>query len=126
VSRRRGPRPTRANADLDDRRPGQLAGQGRPGSGGHGRVAGNGASIEVSGLRKEFRTRRGRVPAVAGIDFRVEPGEFVAYAGPNGAGQSTTVKMMSGVLVPSAGSVLVATEIYPQRCCGEAGPHPVS
>jgi ABC-2 type transport system ATP-binding protein len=63
--------------------------------------------IEVSGLRKEFRTRRGRVPAVAGIDFRVEAGEFVGYAGPNGAGKSTTVKMMSGVLVPSAGNVLV-------------------
>jgi ABC-2 type transport system ATP-binding protein len=64
-------------------------------------------SIEVAGLRKEFRTRRGRVVGVAGIDFRVEPGEFVGYAGPNGAGKSTTVKMMSGVLVPSAGSVLV-------------------
>ncbi len=80
---------------------------GRPGSGGRGQVAGHGASIEVSGLRKEFRSRRGRVPAVAGIDFRVEPGEFVGYAGPNGAGKSTTVKMMSGILVPSAGSVLV-------------------
>jgi ABC-2 type transport system ATP-binding protein len=64
-------------------------------------------SIEVAGLRKEFRTRRGRVPAVAGIDFRVEQGEFVGYAGPNGAGKSTTVKMMSGVLLPSAGTVLV-------------------
>ena len=63
--------------------------------------------IEVSGLRKEFRARRGRVVGVAGIDFRVEPGEFVGYAGPNGAGKSTTVKMMSGVLLPSAGSVLV-------------------
>jgi viologen exporter family transport system ATP-binding protein len=66
-----------------------------------------GAGIEVAGLRKEFRTRHGRVAAVAGIEFRVEPGEFVGYAGPNGAGKSTTVKMMSGVLVPSAGSVTV-------------------
>jgi ABC-2 type transport system ATP-binding protein len=66
-----------------------------------------GAGIEVTGLRKEFRTRHGRVAAVAGIEFRVEPGEFVGYAGPNGAGKSTTVKMMSGVLVPSAGSVTV-------------------
>jgi viologen exporter family transport system ATP-binding protein len=66
-----------------------------------------GAGIEVAGLRKEFRTRHGRVAAVAGIEFRVEPGEFVGYAGPNGAGKSTTVKMMSGVLVPSSGSVTV-------------------
>jgi ABC-2 type transport system ATP-binding protein len=67
----------------------------------------SGAAIEVAGLRKEFRTRHGRVTAVAGIDFRVEAGEFVGYAGPNGAGKSTTVKMMSGVLVPTAGSVVV-------------------
>jgi len=66
-----------------------------------------GAGIEVAGLRKEFRTRHGRVAAVAGIEFRVAPGEFVGYAGPNGAGKSTTVKMMSGVLVPSAGTVVV-------------------
>jgi ABC-2 type transport system ATP-binding protein len=66
-----------------------------------------GAGIEVAGLRKEFRTRHGRVVAVAGIEFRVGPGEFVGYAGPNGAGKSTTVKMMSGVLVPSAGTVTV-------------------
>jgi len=63
--------------------------------------------IEVEGLRKVFRTRRGPVEAVAGIDFRVAAGEFVGYAGPNGAGKSTTVKMMSGILLPSAGRVEV-------------------
>jgi ABC-2 type transport system ATP-binding protein len=63
--------------------------------------------IEVAGLRKEFRTRRGRVVGVAGIDFQVAAGEFVGYAGPNGAGKSTTVKMMSGILVPSAGTIRV-------------------
>jgi ABC-2 type transport system ATP-binding protein len=47
------------------------------------------------------------VEAVAGIDFRVQPGEFVGYAGPNGAGKSTTVKIMSGILLPSDGRVLV-------------------
>jgi ABC-2 type transport system ATP-binding protein len=65
------------------------------------------AIIQVEGLRKRFRTRRGPVEAVAGIDFRVEPGEFVGYAGPNGAGKSTTVKIMSGILLPSDGRVLV-------------------
>jgi len=63
--------------------------------------------IEVAGLRKEFRTRRGRAVGVAGIDFRVAAGEFVGYAGPNGAGKSTTVKMMCGILVPSAGTIRV-------------------
>jgi ABC-2 type transport system ATP-binding protein len=63
--------------------------------------------IEVERLRKRFRTRRGPVEAVAGIDFLVQPGEFVGYAGPNGAGKSTTVKIMSGILLPSDGRVLV-------------------
>src|SRR4030095_13857303 len=63
--------------------------------------------IEVEGLRKRFRTRRGPVEAVGGSDFRVQAVEFVGYAGPNGAGKSTTVKMMSGILLPSGGRVEV-------------------
>jgi ABC-2 type transport system ATP-binding protein len=53
------------------------------------------------------RTRR-EVRAVDGISFTVEPGEVVGYIGPNGAGKSTTIKMLTGILVPSAGSVRVA------------------
>src|SRR3954447_15952810 len=46
--------------------------------------------------------------AVSGIDLAIEPGEAVAYVGPNGAGKSTTIKMLTGILVPSAGEVKVA------------------
>jgi len=72
--------------------------------------------IEVSGLRKDFtvsvhkgRFRRERrvVTAVDGIDLRVEPGETLGYLGPNGAGKSTTLKMLTGVLSPSAGRIRV-------------------
>ncbi len=66
-----------------------------------------GPIIEVTGLRKQFRTRRGRVTAVDGLDFDVSAGDFVGYAGPNGAGKSTTIKMMTGILVPSAGRITV-------------------
>ncbi|WP_051451923.1 ABC transporter ATP-binding protein [Actinospica robiniae] len=45
--------------------------------------------------------------AVDGIDLRVEPGEAVAYVGPNGAGKSTTVKLLCGILVPTAGQVRI-------------------
>jgi ABC-2 type transport system ATP-binding protein len=45
--------------------------------------------------------------AVAGISFSVEPGEVVGYIGVNGAGKSTTIKMLTGVLVPSGGQVRV-------------------
>jgi ABC-2 type transport system ATP-binding protein len=73
--------------------------------------------IELDGVEKTFvlRVKRGRVRrerrevrAVDGIAFRVEPGEIVGYVGPNGAGKSTTVKMLTGILVPSAGRISVA------------------
>ncbi|WP_200209649.1 ABC transporter ATP-binding protein [Micromonospora coerulea] len=72
--------------------------------------------IEVHGLRKEFtvRVKAGRlrrekrmVTAVDGVDLRVERGEMLGYIGPNGAGKSTTLKMLTGVLMPSAGQARV-------------------
>lgn len=47
------------------------------------------------------------VKAVDGISFAIEAGEAVGYLGPNGAGKSTMIKMLTGVLVPTAGSVTV-------------------
>jgi ABC-2 type transport system ATP-binding protein len=47
------------------------------------------------------------VRAVDGISFEVQPGELVGYIGPNGAGKSTTIKMLTGLLVPTAGTVRV-------------------
>ena len=83
------------------------------------------AVIEARGLRKDFtvrvkagrwRRRTRRVAAVDGIDLRVEPGEMLGYIGPNGAGKSTTLKMLTGVLYPSAGTVRVCgLEPVPQR-----------
>jgi len=71
--------------------------------------------IEVEGLSKRFVVRSGRlrrerrvVDAVREISFRVERGELLGYLGPNGAGKSTTIKMLTGILVPSAGRVSVA------------------
>jgi ABC-2 type transport system ATP-binding protein len=48
------------------------------------------------------------------LDLAVEAGEAVAYVGPNGAGKSTTIKMLTGILVPTAGEVRVAG-IVPHR-----------
>jgi ABC-2 type transport system ATP-binding protein len=45
--------------------------------------------------------------AVAGIALRVERGTFYGFLGPNGAGKSTTIKMLTGLLAPSAGRMLV-------------------
>ncbi len=53
------------------------------------------------------RARREVVTAVDGVSFSVEPGEMVGYIGVNGAGKSTTIKLLTGILVPSGGRVRV-------------------
>jgi viologen exporter family transport system ATP-binding protein len=83
------------------------------------------AVIEMQGLRKDFtvRVKAGRlrrtkrtVAAVDGVDLTIETGEMVGYIGPNGAGKSTTLKMLTGVLTPSAGTVSVCgLSPVPQR-----------
>ncbi|MFJ7164794.1 ATP-binding cassette domain-containing protein [Streptomyces globosus] len=73
--------------------------------------------IELDGVEKVFGVRRRagllrrekrQVKAVDGISFEVARGEVVGYIGPNGAGKSTTVKMLTGILTPSAGRLRVA------------------
>jgi ABC-2 type transport system ATP-binding protein len=59
--------------------------------------------IEASGLQKRY----GRLTAVDGIGFRVEPGEVLGFLGPNGAGKSTTMRMIAGFLAPTAGTARV-------------------
>ena len=54
-----------------------------------------------------FRPRFKSKPAVTDVSFIVEPGEIVGYIGVNGAGKSTTIKMLTGILVPTAGQVRV-------------------
>jgi ABC-2 type transport system ATP-binding protein len=65
--------------------------------------------IDVQDLRRTF-TVRGRpdVVAVHDLSFSIAAGEMVGYIGPNGAGKSTTIKMLTGILVPTAGRIRVA------------------
>ena len=59
-------------------------------------------------LRHLFNPTYRKIPAVDNLSFEIEKGETVAYIGPNGAGKSTTIKMLVGILVPTAGTVEVA------------------
>ena len=67
-------------------------------------------AIEAHELTKAFSAGRGRarrtVEAVRDITFQVERGERLAYIGPNGAGKSTSIKMLTGILHPTAGERL--------------------
>ena len=60
-------------------------------------------------LRSFVKRRRKDVNAVAGITFRIDPGEVVGFLGPNGAGKTTTLKMLSGLLHPTPGSSVLGT-----------------
>jgi len=75
----------------------------------HRRKAGLGPA-----LRSLFRRDYERVMAVDGIDFAVAEGERVGFLGPNGAGKTTTLKVLAGLLHPTAGEVRVAGHV-PQR-----------
>ncbi|AYN43810.1 ATP-binding cassette domain-containing protein [Streptomyces dangxiongensis] len=55
-----------------------------------------------------LKRERHEVRAVDSISFTVARGEMVGYIGPNGAGKSTTIKMLTGILTPSAGRLRVA------------------
>jgi len=80
--------------------------------------------IEVDGLAKAFKSRERQAglagslrsfvapryrerEAVKPISFALEAGEVLAFIGPNGAGKSTTIKMLTGILYPSAGKAQV-------------------
>ena len=58
-------------------------------------------AIHADGLSRSF----GDLEAVAGLDLTVPAGEIFGLVGPDGAGKTTTMRLMSGLLRPSAGSV---------------------
>jgi len=61
------------------------------------------AAVRVEGLTRRF----GTLTAVDGIRFAVEPGELFGLVGPDGAGKTTTLRMLAGVLPPSGGDARI-------------------
>jgi len=61
----------------------------------------------MGGLHDLIRPHIIEKPAVRGINFSIQQGETVGYIGPNGSGKSTTIKMLTGILTPTRGQVIV-------------------
>lgn len=64
------------------------------------------AQLELAGLTKSFGPA-GRAPTVDGIDLAVQAGSLTALLGPSGCGKTTTLRLIAGLLTPSAGDVLI-------------------
>lgn len=61
--------------------------------------------IKLKNLTKVYH--QGRVKAVDNLNLEVRSGEIFGFLGPNGAGKTTTIKMMAGLLTPTAGEVVI-------------------
>jgi ABC-2 type transport system ATP-binding protein len=66
------------------------------------------AAIQTQGLTRRF----GALTAVDQVTFSVAGGQFFGFLGPNGAGKSTTIKMLTGLLEPSAGTVEILAQPF--------------
>ena len=73
----------------------------------------SGSVFEASGLKKEYDN--GQVQALRGVDFRIQPGEFVAIVGPSGSGKSTLLQMLGALDRPSAGTLTYRGDSLAER-----------
>ena len=75
--------------------------------------------IKVKKLVKNY----GTFEAVKSIDFSIDHGEVVGFLGANGAGKSTTLKILTGYLTPTSGSVLI-NDLNIETCLLYTSPSP--
>jgi ABC-2 type transport system ATP-binding protein len=64
-------------------------------------------AISVAGLRRVYDVKPEPVTALAGVDLEVAPGEFFGLLGPNGAGKTTLIKILTTLLLPTAGEARI-------------------
>lgn len=84
--------------------------------------------IRIEGLGKSYRTRSGhRTEALRSISLTVSKGEFLSIVGPSGCGKTTLLKILAGIVQPSAGRIFVANQPLsgPRRDVGMVFQQPV-
>lgn len=63
--------------------------------------------LEACSVSYSYHTMEGETPALSDISFFINPGEFLAVVGPSGCGKSTLLSLLSGLLQPEEGSILI-------------------
>jgi ABC-2 type transport system ATP-binding protein len=71
------------------------------------------AVLEISGLRKTYRTRKGVRRALDGFDMVVEAGQVHGFLGPNGSGKTTTLRTLLGLIKPNGGRMAILGKEVP-------------
>lgn len=66
--------------------------------------------LEAKEIRKQYKLGKHTVDALAGVDFQVEKGEFIAIMGPSGSGKSTLLHLLGGLDSPSQGNIILADQ----------------
>ena len=83
--------------------------------------------IEIRGVSHAYRTPKGPLPVLDGLDVSVPEGTFAAVVGPSGCGKSTLTRLVAGLMIPDRGEVTLAGERVrsPRKTVGMAFQNPV-
>jgi ABC-2 type transport system ATP-binding protein len=79
------------------------------------------AVLEISGLQKTYRSRKGVRRALDGFDMVVEAGQVHGFLGPNGSGKTTTLRTLLGLIKPNGGDMAILGRPVPQNLPEIAG-----
>ncbi|MBL6427705.1 MULTISPECIES: ABC transporter ATP-binding protein [Maritimibacter] len=83
--------------------------------------------IKIEGVRHAYKTAKGPLPVLNGLEVSVNEGGFVAVVGPSGCGKSTLTRLIAGLMKPDEGRVMVHGEVVtgPRSTVGMAFQNPV-